>query len=88
MLKTVFQYKVVVYMEGALGSIFLGSSKVDPDKFAQTLNDLGAKGWEVITIEREMRRLFLLFQREALICVLKRSKQIEVPDKPQTGDAA
>lgn len=70
-----FEYKAVVYMEGALGSIVLGNSKVDPVKFTEFLNRNGAEGWEVITMEREMRRLFLLWQREAFVVIMKRTPQ-------------
>lgn len=69
-----FEYKVVVYREGMLGSLFLGGSKVDPVKFTDFLNKNGDQGWEVVTMEREIRRMLLFFSREAFLCVLKRAK--------------
>ena len=69
-----FEYKVVVYREGILGSLFLGDSKVDPIKFSEFLNKSGAEGWEVITMEREIRRMLLFFSREAFLCVMKKAK--------------
>ena len=62
-----FEYKVAIYREGMLGSLFLGSSKVDPIKFSNFLNENGALGWEVITMEREIRRMLLFFEREVRI---------------------
>ncbi len=67
-----FEYKTIVYREGMLGSLFLGSSKIDPERFTAFLNVHGAQGWEVITMERESRRMLLFFEREAFVCVLKK----------------
>ena len=68
-----FEYKVAIYREGLLGSLFLGSSKVDPVKFSEFLNKNGAEGWEVITMEREIRRMLLFFSREAFLVVMKKA---------------
>ena len=57
-----------------LGSLFLGGSKVDPVKFTDFLNLNGDKGWEVVTMEREIRRMLLFFSREAFLVVMKRAK--------------
>jgi len=54
--------------------LFLGSSKVDPVKFSEFLNRNGEDGWEVITMEREIRRMLLFFSREAFLVVMKRQK--------------
>lgn len=67
-----FEYKVVIYRESMLGSLFLGGSKVDPVKFSEFLNKNGAEGWEVKTMEREERRMLLFFSREAFLVVLQR----------------
>lgn len=67
-----FEYKVVVYRESMLGSLFLGGSKVDPLKFTEFLNKNGEDGWKVITMEREIRRMLLFFSREAFLCVMER----------------
>lgn len=69
-----FEYKVTVYRENLLGSLFLGGSKVNPVKFSEFLNRNGDEGWEVITMEREIRRMLLLFSREAFVTVMKRPK--------------
>ncbi len=67
-----FEYKVTIYRESMLGSLFLGGSKVDPIKFSEFLNNNGAQGWEVKTMERESRRMLLFFEREAFLVVMQR----------------
>lgn len=69
------EYKVAIYREGALGSIFLGASKVDPERFSEFLNRNAADGWHVVTMEREMRRTMGFFKREAFMVVLERDQQ-------------
>lgn len=69
---TKFEYKVTIYRESMLGSLFLGGSKVDPVKFSDFLNTNGAEGWEVKTMERESRRMLLFFEREAFLVVMQR----------------
>jgi len=66
------EYKVVIYREPLLGSIFLGGSKVDPVRYTQFLNTHAKEGWRVITMERESRRELLLFKREAFLTILER----------------
>ncbi len=68
-----FEYKVAIYRESMLGSLFLGGSKVDPLKFSEFLNANGQQGWEVITMEREIRRMLLFFSREAFLVIMKRT---------------
>ena len=68
------EYKVVIYREGILGSLFLGESKVDPDRFGEFLNEYATEGWRVITIEREIRRMLLVSSREAYLVVLERER--------------
>ncbi|PCI56746.1 MAG: DUF4177 domain-containing protein [Alphaproteobacteria bacterium] len=70
----IFEYKVAIYRESMLGSLFLGASKVDPLKFTTFLNKNGADGWEVVTMEREVRRMLLFFSREAFLVVMKKEK--------------
>ncbi len=70
-----YEYKVVLYREGALGSIFLAGSKVNPLKFSEFLNKNAALGWKVVTMQRESRRLLLFFSREAFLVVMERQKQ-------------
>lgn len=64
------EYKVVVYQEGMLGSLLLGSSKVDPVKFSEFLNMNAKQGWRVITMEKDIRRMLLFWKREAYVVVL------------------
>lgn len=69
------EYKVVLYREGMLGSLFLGSSKVDPERFSEFLNRNAAEGWRVVTMEKESRRMMLFFEREAFLVVMERDKR-------------
>lgn len=66
------QYKVVIYQEGMLGSLFLGNSKVDPERFSEFLNKNAAQGWRVVTMEKDVRRMLLLWSREAYLVVMER----------------
>ena len=50
------EYKVAIYREPLLGSIFLGGSRVNPERYSDFLNKNAALGWRVITMERELRR--------------------------------
>lgn len=68
------EYKAVIYREGILGSLFLGQSKVDPERFTEFLNEYAADGWRVITLEREIRRMLLVSSREAYLVVLERDR--------------
>ncbi len=68
------EYKVILYRENMLGSLFLGSSKVDPVRFSEFLNRNAADGWVVKTMEKEQRRMLLFFNREAFLVVLERPK--------------
>lgn len=67
-----FEYKVAIYRENLLGSLFLAGSKVDPVRFSEFLNTNGQQGWEVVTMEREARRMLLFFNREAFLVIMKR----------------
>ncbi|RAP29511.1 DUF4177 domain-containing protein [Candidatus Marinamargulisbacteria bacterium SCGC AG-343-D04] len=66
------QYKVVIYKEGIWDSLLLGSSKVNPQRFTDFLNEYGRQGWKVQTMEKELRRLFLFWKRESYILVLSK----------------
>jgi len=68
------QYKVVIYQEGMLGSLLLGASKVDPVRFSEFLNKNAKEGWRVITMEKDIRRMLLLWRREAYVVVLERDQ--------------
>lgn len=67
-----YEYKVVLYREPLLGSIFLGGSKVDPVRFTEFLNKNASEGWQAMTMEREIRRELLFFKREAFMVILQR----------------
>lgn len=70
------EYKAVVYQEGMLGSLLLGQSKVNPVRFSEFLNANAGDGWEVVTMEKDIRRMLLLFKREGYIVILKREKGV------------
>ncbi len=66
------EYKVAIYREPLLGSIFLGGSRVDPERYSEFLNRNAAQGWRVVTMERELRRELMFFKREAFLTVMER----------------
>ncbi len=68
------EYKVVIYQEGMLGSLLLGGSKVNPLRFTEFLNTNAADGWRVITMEKDIRRMLLLWKREAYIVIMGRGE--------------
>ncbi len=68
------EYKVVIYQEGMLGSLLLGSSKVDPLRFSEFLNQNALEGWRVQTMEKDIRRMLLFFKREAYVVILERER--------------
>jgi len=70
------EYKAVIYQEGMLGSLLLGQSKVNPVKFSEFLNANAQDGWEVVTMEKDIRRMLLLWKREGYVVILKREKGI------------
>lgn len=67
-----YEYKVAIYREPLLGSIFLQGSKVNPVKYSEFLNKNAAEGWRVKTMERESRRELIFFSREAFLTILER----------------
>ena len=72
--RSLSEYKVVIYQEGMLGSLFLGAAKVDPIKFSDFLNANARQGWRVVTMEKDMRRMLLFFKREAYVVVMERPR--------------
>jgi hypothetical protein len=66
------EYKVVIYQEGLLGSLLLGASKVDPIKFSEFLNLNARQGWRVVTMEKDIRRMLLFWQRESYLVIMER----------------
>ncbi len=71
-MKQKVEYKVVMYREGMLGSLFLAGSKVDPVRFSEFLNKNARDGWRVITMESEVRRMLIFFKREAFMVIMER----------------
>ena len=69
------EYKAVIYQEGMLGSLLLGQSKVNPVRFSEFLNANAQDGWEVVTMEKDIRRMLLLFKREGYVVILKRDRR-------------
>ena len=69
-----YEYKVVIYQEGMLGSLLLGQSKVNPVRFSEFLNANAQEGWEVTTMEKDVRRMLLFFKREGYVVILRRKK--------------
>ncbi len=69
------EYKAIIYQEGILGSLILGQSKVDPVRFSAFLNVNAADGWEVVTMEKDIRRMLLFWSREGFIVIMKREKR-------------
>ncbi len=65
------KYKVVIYQEGMLGSLVLGASKVDPVRFSEFLNKNARDGWRVVTMEKDIRRMLLLWRREAYVVLME-----------------
>jgi len=57
-----------------LGSLVLGQSKVNPVRFSEFLNDNARDGWEVVTMEKDIRRMLLLWKREGYVVIMKREK--------------
>ena len=69
------EYKAVIYQEGMLGSLLLGESKINPVRFSEFLNTNAQQGWEVVTMEKDVRRMLLFFKREGYVVILKRDKK-------------
>ena len=70
------EYKAVIYQEGMFGSLLLGQSKVNPVRFSEFLNSNAEDGWEVVTMEKDIRRMLLLWKREGYVVIMKREKGI------------
>ena len=69
------EYKAIIYQESMLGSLLLGGAKVDPIKFSDFLNNNARNGWRVVTMEKDIRRMLLLFKREAYVVLMIRDKK-------------
>lgn len=68
------EYKVVIYQESLLSSLFFGAAKVNPVNFSALLNKQTPEGWRVVTMEKDLRRMLLFFKREAYVVILERDR--------------
>lgn len=68
------EYKVEVVVEGVLGSLLFGASKLPVEKMEEQMNELGRQGWEVTFMVIEKKRLFLFWEREAAVITYSRSR--------------
>ena len=66
------EYKAVLYREGMLGSLFLGASRINPVRLTEFLNANAREGWRVVTMEKDIQRMLLLFRREAYVILMER----------------
>ncbi|MFT5170630.1 MAG: hypothetical protein ACI9BD_000399 [Candidatus Marinamargulisbacteria bacterium] len=70
------RYKVICYKEGAIASIlsglFLGGANLNTQKFTLALNLEAGDEWNVVTMEKDIRRIFLFFKRESYVVILER----------------
>ncbi|KLS80425.1 hypothetical protein M786_04530, partial [Neisseria gonorrhoeae MU_NG21] len=71
---TMKEYKVVIYQESLLSSLFFGAAKVNPVNFSAFLNKQTPEGWRVVTMEKDLRRMLLFFKREAYVVILERDR--------------
>ena len=69
------EYKAVIYQEGMLGSLLLGESKINPVRFSEFLNANARDGWEVVTMEKDVRRMLLFFKREGYVVIMQRERK-------------
>ena len=56
------EYKAVIYQENALSSLLFGTAKIDPVRFSAFLNTNAKQGWRVVTMEKDVRRMFLFWK--------------------------
>ncbi len=68
------EYKIFLYTESIFTSILFNGGKVNPEKLTKALNRQAQEGWEVKALQRENRRTFLFFAREAFVFVLERER--------------
>ena len=68
------EFKVEIIKEGALGTIFLGSSKLPLKKMESVMNQYGEQGWDVSFQLIERHRMLLFWSREAVIITFSRNK--------------
>ena len=69
-----YEYKVEIFKESAISSVLLGSASTRAEALEKRLNKLGQEGWKLITIEREIQRLWLFWTREAMVALFMRER--------------
>jgi len=69
---TQYQYKVETVVEGWAGTIILGSSGLPVKKLEALLNQRAGEGWDMIFQAIEKKRMWLFWQREAVIVTFRR----------------
>ena len=69
------EYKIEIIKEGALGTIFLGSSKLPLNKMEDIMNKYGDEGWDISFQLIEKHRMLFFWIREAVIITFSRNKQ-------------
>lgn len=67
------EFKVEVVVEGLLGTLFLGASKLPIEKMEEVMNRYGAEGWDVAFMLIEKKRILLFWEREAAVITFSRS---------------
>lgn len=68
------EFKVEVVTEGAIGTLFLGASKLPVAKMENVMNRYGSEGWDVSFMLVEQKRFLLFWQREAAIITFSRER--------------
>ncbi len=68
-----FDYQVRMLSEGALGTILLGRSSINPNKLSNTLNEMARQGYRNTFQVLERRRMLLFWTRESLLLSFERS---------------
>ena len=53
--------------------MLLGASRVGPIRFSDFLNQNAADGWEVVTMDKDIRRELLFFKRESYVVIMTKS---------------
>ena len=69
------EFKVEIIKEGALGTIFFGSSKLPLKKMESVMNQHGEQGWDVSFQLIERHRMLFFWSREAVIITFSRDKK-------------
>ena len=67
------KFKIEVVKEGALGTLFVGASKLPIKKMEEILNRYGADGWDMDFMVIEQHRMFLFWKREAAIITFSKT---------------